>query len=161
MSHWGCTLCHFHTKGLYTFFLTFRRCILYVILLVCIHSVTLKGYIPSFTLMVCIHLVILSVRIHFVTLGSFIPFYHSVRGSGQGLFRSRQFLRLHQPPGDDLTWPLSPRNPFWSEESAAAPAAGTSWPRLAPSSSERSWRPPTLEGAVWNVLYLMSTKAHT
>ena len=35
------------------------------------------------------------------------------------------------PTVDYLTWPLSP---FWSEESAAAPAAGISWPRLAPTS---------------------------
>ena len=44
----------------------------------------------------------------------------------------------------------------WSGESAAAPAAGPSWPRLAPQSLERSWRPLTLDGAGWNVLYLIS-----
>jgi hypothetical protein len=80
----------------------------------------------------------------------------AVRGSGQGLFPPRRFLRLHQPPGDDLTWPLSPTITSWSGESAAAAAAGTSWPRLAPRSSERSWRPLTLDGAGWNVHCLIS-----
>ena len=46
--------------------------------------------------------------------------------------------------------------PSGQGESAAAPAAGTSWPRLAPPSLERSWRPLTLDGAGWNVLYLIS-----
>ena len=46
--------------------------------------------------------------------------------------------------------------PSWSGESAAVPAAGTSWPHLDPPSSERSWRPLTLDGAGWNVLYLIS-----
>ena len=80
----------------------------------------------------------------------------AVRGSGQGLFPPRWFLRLHQPPGDNLTWPLSPTNTSWSGESTAAPAAGTSWPRLAPQSLERSWRPLTLDSARWNVLYPIS-----
>ena len=75
----------------------------------------------------------------------------AVRGSRQGLFPPRRFLPLHQPTEDDLTWPLSPTNPFWSGESA-----GTSWPRLTPPSSERSWRPLSLDGAGWNVLYLIS-----
>ena len=73
-----------------------------------------------------------------------------------GAFSAARFLPLHQPPGDDLTWPLSPTNPFWWGESAVAPAACTSWPRLAPPSSERSWRPLTLDGAGWNILYLIS-----
>ena len=68
----------------------------------------------------------------------------------------RWFLPLHQPPGDDLTWPLSPTYLFWSGESVAAPAAGTSWPRLAPPSSERSWRPLTLDGTGCNFLYPIS-----
>ena len=80
----------------------------------------------------------------------------ALRGSRQGLFPPRQFLRLHQPPGNDLTWPLSPTYPSWSEESAAAPAAGTNWPRLAPPSSERRWRPLTLDDTGCNVLYLIS-----
>ena len=54
---------------------------------------------------------------------------------------AHRFLRLHQPAVDDITLPLS---------------AGTSWPRLAPTSSERSWRPLTLDGAGWNVLYPIS-----
>ena len=75
---------------------------------------------------------------------------------GRGFFPPCRFLPLHQLPGNDLTWPLSSTNPFWSGESAAAAAADTSWPRLAPPTSERSWRPLTLEGAGWNVLYLIS-----
>ena len=80
----------------------------------------------------------------------------AVRGSRQGLFPPRRFLCLHQSAVDDLTWPLSPTYPSWSGESAAAPTAGTSWPRLSPQSSERSWRPLTLDGTGWNVLYLIS-----
>ena len=38
----------------------------------------------------------------------------AVQGAGQGLFPPRPFLCLHQPPGDNLTSPLSPINPFWS-----------------------------------------------
>ena len=91
-----------------------------------------------------------------VLVNPFNQIHGAMQGAGQGLVPPRQFLHLHQPPGDDLTWPLSPTNPFWSGESAAAPTAGTSWPRLAPPSSERSWRPMTLDGAGWNVLYLIS-----
>ena len=54
----------------------------------------------------------------------------AVRGLCKGLFPPRQFLPLHKLPGDDLTWPLSPNNPFWSGESAEAAAARTIWPRL-------------------------------
>ena len=88
--------------------------------------------------------------------GHIYLFHCAVQGSGQGLFPLRWFLPLHQCSGDDLTWPLSPTNPFWSGESAAAPAAGSSWPRLAPPSLERSWRPLTLDSAGWNVIYLIS-----
>ena len=79
-----------------------------------------------------------------------------VRGSRQGLLPPRRFLCLHQPPGNDLTWPLFPTYPSWSGESATAPAVGTSWHRLSSQSSERSWRPLTLDGSRWNVLYLIS-----
>ena len=67
-----------------------------------------------------------------------VPDHGGVPGSGQGLFPPRRFLRLHQPPGNNLTWPLSPTNSSWSGESDAAPAVDTSWPCLAPPSSERS-----------------------
>ena len=77
--------------------------------------------------------------VHFLT-----AIHGAVRGSRQGLFPPRRFLCLHQPLGNDLNWPLSPTYPSWSGESAVAPAAGTSWPRLALQSSERSWRPLTL-----------------
>ena len=36
------------------------------------------------------------------------------------------------------------------------PAAGTSWPGLAPQLSDRSWRPLTPDGAARNGLYLIS-----
>ena len=91
-------------------------------------------------------------------MNELITKHGAVRGSRQGLFPPRRFLRLHQPPGNDLTSPLSPTYPSWSGESAVAPAAGTSWPRIAPRSSERSWRPLTLDGAGWKVLYLISCK---
>ena len=72
------------------------------------------------------------------------PHHGAVQGSGQGLFLPHRFLHLHQSPGDDLTWPLSPTNHFWSGESTAAPTARTTWPGLAPPSSERSLWPPRL-----------------
>ena len=52
-----------------------------------------------------------------------IVHHGAVRGSRQGLFPPRRFLPLHQPPGDDFTWPLSPTNPFWSGESAVGPGS--------------------------------------
>ena len=86
----------------------------------------------------------------------FLRTHGALRGSRQGLFPPRRFILLNQQLGNDLTGPLSATYLSWSEESAAAPAAGTSWPRLSPQSSERSWRPLTLDGNGWNVLYLIS-----
>ena len=85
-----------------------------------------------------------------------VAIHSAVRGSRQGLFPPRRFLLLNQQLGNDRTWPLSQTYPSWPGESAAAPAAGTSWPRLTPQSSERSCGPLTLDGSGSNVLYLIS-----